>query len=227
MDLFLSKCRNPNGGLWHLYKDSKASINSYLEDYCFTIEALVACAASPDERWLTEARALAEHAIRHFRDPASGTFHFTSDLDPALIARPTELHDNVIPASNSSMAKGLYQLGLLFDDERYLRMSTDLLATIAPRMKGYPSGHSNWAQLMLAHTFPYAEIAITGKEALSLRSGFAPHYLPNRQFLGSSTTSALPLLKDKFFQASTIFVCVEKACQLPVTSVDEALKLIP
>ena len=129
---------------------------------------------------------MAEHAIRHFHDPASGIFHFTSDLDPALIARPTELHDNVIPASNSSMAKGLFLLGTLFDDERYLKMSSELLATIAPRMASYPSGHSNWAQLMLAHTFPYPEIAITGSKRFDLRSGFATHYLPNRQFLGST-----------------------------------------
>ncbi|MCB0771352.1 MAG: thioredoxin domain-containing protein, partial [Flavobacteriales bacterium] len=228
MDLLLDKCRNPNGGLWHLYKDGKASINAYLEDYCFTIEALVALyGVTFEERWLTEAEALAEHAIRHFRDPASGTFHFTSDLDPALIARPTELHDNVIPASNSSMAKGLFLLGTLLDDERYLQMSNDLLATIAPRMASYPSGHSNWAQLMLAHTFPYPEIAITGSKAIDLRGGFAAHYLPNRQFLGSTDQSALPLLKDKFFAASTIFVCVDKACQLPVTTVDEALKQLP
>ena len=227
MDLLLTKCHRNTGGLWHLYKDGKASINGYLEDYCFTIEALLALYnITFDERWLTEARALADHAIRHFHDAQSGTFHFTSDLDPALIARPTELHDNVIPASNSSMAKVLFQLGQLFDDERYLAISRNMLTTIAPRMTTYPTGHSNWAQLLLAETFPYHEIAITGPEALALRQQFAAHYLPNRLFLGCTTPSTLPLLKDKITPGSTIFVCVEKACQLPVTSVDAALKQI-
>jgi len=235
MDLLLSKCHRNTGGLWHLYKSQipgqgpggKASINGYLEDYCFTMEALLALySITFDERWLTEARALADHAIRHFHDAQSGTFHFTSDLDPALIARPTELHDNVIPASNSSMAKALFQLGHLFDDERYLAISRNMLTTIAPRMANYPTGHSNWAQLLLAETFPYHEIAITGPDALALRQGFTSHYLPNRLFLGCTTPSTLPLLKDKTSPASTIFVCVEKACQLPVTTVDAALKQI-
>ena len=92
----------------------------------------------------------ADHAIRHFHDPSPGIFHFTSDLDPALIARPNELHDNVIPASNSSMAKALFQLGHLFDDEGYLAISRQLMGMMAPRISTYPTGHSNWAQLLLA-----------------------------------------------------------------------------
>jgi len=228
MDLLLAKCHRSNGGLWHLYKDGKASINGYLEDYCFMIEALVALyGITFDERWLTEARVLADHAIRHFLHPASGIFHFTSDLDPALIARPTELHDNVIPASNSSMAKGLFQLGQLFDDDRYLAIANRLLGLMTARMAAYPTGHSNWAQLLLAHVHPYPEIAITGPEALALRRGFAPFYLPNRIFLGSTTPSALPLLMEKHNTGSMIFVCVDKACKLPVTTVAEAVKQIP
>lgn len=227
MELILAKCKRTNGGLWHLYKGGKASINGYLEDYCFTIEALIALyGITFEERWLHEARALAEHAIRHFHDEGTGMFHFTSDLDPALIARPTELHDNVIPASNSSMAKGLFLLGQLFDDERYLAMSDRMLRAMTAQLPTYPTGHSNWAQLLVMSAFPYNEIAITGPEARTLRRGFAPHFLPNRLFLGCTTPSELPLLKDKTLPASTIFVCVEKACQLPVTTVDAALNLI-
>lgn len=98
-----------------------------------------------DERWINEARALADQ-----RDLAistillMGIFHFTSDLDPALIARPNERHDNVIPASNSSMAKALFQLGHLFDDEGYLAISRQLMGMMAPRISTYPTGHSNW-----------------------------------------------------------------------------------
>lgn len=225
MDLLLGSCRRPNGGLWHSLKDGKATINGYLEDYCFTIEALLALyGVTFNERWITEAQALAEHAIRHFHDEASGLFHFTSDLDPPLITRPREMHDNVIPASNSSMAKALHGLGTLLDEERYQAIAARMLGAVADDLAGYPSGHSNWAQLLLMHVFPCPEIAITGPEALRLRGEFAEHHLPNRIFLGGTTRSELPLLKDKFLPASTIFVCVDKACQLPVPSVAEALK---
>lgn len=228
MELLLSTCRRSNGGLWHSLKDGKASINGYLEDYCFCLEALLALySVTCNERWITEAQALAEHAIRHFHDKTSGLFHFTSDLDPPLITRPRELHDNVIPASNSSMAKALHILGTLLDEEHYLAISRHMLVTMADNMTGFPSGHSNWAQLMLMHVFPCPEIAITGPDALRLRGEFSEHYLPNRIFLGSTMRSELPLLKDKFLPASTIFVCVDKACQLPVPTVAEALRQLP
>ncbi len=224
-ELLLGKCKQPNGALWHSYKDGVASINGYLEDHCFLIEALIALySVTFEERWLKEAHALCEHAIRHFHDRSTGFFHFTSDLDAALIARPIELADNVIPASNSSLAKGLFLLGTLLDDARYLEMSEHLLASIAPRMVDHPTGHSNWAQLMLWHTHPFHEIAITGPEAIALRQGFATRYIPNRVFLGSTTSSTLPLLKDKLLPASTIFVCVGKTCKLPVPSVEEAIR---
>ena len=224
-ELLLAKCKQPNGALWHSYKDGVASINGYLEDYCFLIEALIALyGVTFEERWLNEAHALCEHAIRHFHDPSTGFFHFTSDLDAALIARPIELADNVVPASNSSMAKGLFLLGTLLDEPRYLAMSERMLSSMAPRMANHPTGHSNWAQLMLWYTHPFHEIAITGPEAVSLRQGFATHYIPNRVFLGSTSSSTLPLLKDKLLPASTIFVCVGKTCQLPVPTVAEAIR---
>jgi len=227
MELLLAKCRRSNGGLWHSYKSGTATINGYLEDYSFMIEALIALySITFEERWLHDARALAEHAIRHFHDPATGLFHFTSDLDPPLIARPMELQDNVIPASNSSMAKGLFLLGTLFDDARYLEFSARMLGTVLSRMGEHPTGHSNWAQLLLMHTFPFHEIAITGPDAMTARADFAAHYLPNRIFLGSTSRSDLPLLKDKALPGTTIFVCVEKSCNLPVPSVQEALSQI-
>lgn len=224
MELLLAKCLRGNGGLWHSYKGGVSTINGYLEDYSFTIEALIALySITFDERWLDEAHALAEHAIRHFHDPKSGFFHFTSDLDPPLIARPMELQDNVVPASNSSMAKGLFLLGTSFDDERYLAMSSRMLNTILPRMAEHPTGYSNWAQLLSAHVFPFHEIVITGPDALKTREGFAAHYIPNRMILGCTTRSELPLLKDKTIPGTAVFVCVQKTCQMPVHSAQEAV----
>ncbi|MFN3874544.1 MAG: thioredoxin domain-containing protein [Flavobacteriales bacterium] len=224
MEHLLAHCRRPDGGLWHCWKDGKASINGYLDDHAFTIEALIALyGLTFEERWLAEAMAFAEHAIRHFRDGRSGYFHYTSDQDPPLAARPMELEDNVIPASNSAMARGLLALGVLHDDERLAGMARAMLEGMLPRMEGAPAAHSNWAQLAQAMAWPLHEIAITGPDARALRQEFGRHYIANRLFLGTTTRSQLPLLRDKALPGSMIFVCVEKACQLPVPTVAEAL----
>jgi len=224
MELLLTQCRRPDGGLWHSYKTGKASINGYLEDYSFTIEALIALyGVTFEERWLQEARALADHAIAHFHTEGEALFHFTSDQDPPLIARKAEVTDNVTPASNSSMAKGLFVLGHLLDQERYIGLATGMLNNVKPQMRSYPQGYSNWAQLMLMLVHPLYEIAITGPEALERRAAFAGHYIPNRLFLGTTGRSVLPLLEGRTSGTTTIFVCVEKSCRMPVTTVNEAI----
>ena len=70
-------------------------------------------------------------------------------------------------------------------------------------------------------------VAITGPEAQALRRSFGRHYVPNVLFLGCTDRSDLPLLQGKFLPNSTIFVCINKACQLPVATVHEALKQLP
>lgn len=228
MRLLLEKCRRPDGGLWHSYKSGKASINGYLEDHAFAIEGLLMLyGITFDEHWLNEAQALADHAIAHFHDASTGMFWFTSDMDPPLIARKMEVSDNVIPASNSTMCKVLFTLGHLVDKQGYLDISLRQLNNVEPRMERYPAGYSNWAQVMLCHVYPWYEIAITGPRALELRREFGAVHVPNGTFLGTTGTSALPLLAEKTLgDRTTIFICENKVCRMPVERVDEAIKLM-
>lgn len=77
---------------------------------------------------------------------------------------------------------------------------------------------------MLGEVFPYYEIAITGPEYAERRAGFGAHYLPNRIFLGAAAESRLPLLEGKMLGTTTVFVCENKVCQLPVATVEEAMR---
>ncbi len=225
MHQLLSRCRRPDGGLWHGHTKGKPTVNGYLDDYSFTLEALAAVyQLTFDEQWLTEARALAEYTIQHFLDEGSGMFRYTNDTDPPLIASSMEVQDNVIPASNSSMAKGLFTLGHLFDEPRWLKLAKQQLANVLEGMKDYPEGHTNWALLLMDHLFPYYEVAITGPEALARRGQLGQHYHPGCLYIGTSSGSKLPLLADKPAGAQTvIYVCEGKVCQLPVHSAEAAL----
>ena len=220
--------RREDGGLNHSYKDGRSTINGYLEDYSFTVEALLALyECTFNEEHLNTALELAEYAVAHFYDEESGMFWFTSDIDPPLIARKMEVTDNVIPASNSSMAKGLFKLGHILDRRDLLEISEQQLKNMIEQMAGYGPSFSNWGMLMLNEVNPYYEVAITGMDALEFNKQFGQHYIPNKMLLGAKNNSELPLLEGKFFDGvSTIFVCVNKSCQLPVESVDEALKQI-
>lgn len=222
----LEEQRREDGGLYHSYKKGRSSINGYLEDYAFTIEAFIDLYETTfDESWLSNAEALTEYTIAHFADDTTGMFYFTSDLDPPLIARKTEINDNVIPASNSAMAKALFKLGHVLGKKEYLDRSRQMLRNVAPMMTGYGSGFSNWAQLMMYHVHPFYEVVITGENAGDFGLKMRAAYGPDRMVLGATQNNTIPLFENRFFDGqTTIFVCVNQACQMPVNTVDDALK---
>ncbi len=224
-DFILDKQLNKDGSLNHNYKNGKSNINGYLEDYCFTIEALTALyEADFDEHYLHKADELMKYVINHFQDVKSGMFYFTSDKDTALISRKMELSDNVIPASNSSIAKSLFILGHHFENEAYLNMSRKMLNNMLADIVNYGSGYSNWSTLLLNFTQPFFEIAITGELTAEKRKAFNEYYIPNSLFAGNANESGLPLLKNRWTAEKTfIYICSNKTCSKPVTEAAEAL----
>jgi uncharacterized protein YyaL (SSP411 family) len=133
--------------------------------------------------------------------------------------------DNVIPASNSVMAQNLQALGLLFDDQAYLEKAGAMLAAVKPQLKTYGSAYSNWAIQLLHEVYGINEIAIAGDDHQPVVKSLNNVYIPNKITI-AGTNSTLPLLKDKQSVETKIYICRNKACQLPVSSVEEAIKLI-
>ncbi len=224
----LTKQLRGDGGLNHNYKNGKSTINGYLEDYCFTIEAFITLYETTFiKEYLVTANQLMTYCIQHFKDEKSGMFYFTSDEDKVLISRKMELSDNVIPASNSSIAKSLFVLGHHFENEEYITMSRKMLNNVLGEITGYGAGYSNWAMLFLYFTQPFYEVAITGAKAIEKRKGFNRYYLPGILFTGSDTESPMPLLVSRFVnEQTTIYVCSNKTCSRPETEVAVALKHI-
>lgn len=217
-----------NGRLFHTYKNGKSSINAYLEDYAFTIEALLNLyEANFKESYLDDAKDLMGIAEKDFFDPNSGLYFFTSEKDRPLVTKTIEYSDNVIPASNSVMAKNLFRLGKLTGKTDFVLKAKNMLQTILDKIPEYPQSYSNWLDLMMNFTYPFYEIAITGQGSKGMATEFQQKYIPNTVLAASKTKSELALLKDRFDEdKDLIFVCEEGSCQLPVTSEPEALKLI-
>lgn len=219
----LTKLRSEDSGLYRNYKNGKASITGFLDDYAFLIEALIALYEYDfDEKWLEEAKNLSDYVIANFSDADSPMFFYTSEAGEGLIARKHEVMDNVIPASNSAMAQNLKKLGLLFDLENYTEKGAEMLAAVEPKIKTYGSAYSNWAIQLLNEVYGINEIAITGIETEVVKLALSGHYIPNKIILGG-TKSNLPLLKGKQSNETKVYICRNKVCQLPVNTVEEAL----
>ncbi len=217
-----------DGGLNHNYKDGISSINGYLEDYAATIEAFnTLYEITLDEKWINTSRDLANYTLDHFFDDQSKMFFFTSNEDDDLVSRTIEYRDNVIPASNSIMAKNLMKLSHYFDNPHFYKTATTMLNNVLPEIETYPTGYSNWLDLMLNYTESYYEVAIVGPEVKTKIEALNKFYIPNKLIVGSETESDFPLLHNRYVENETlIYVCVNKACKLPVSEVEKALQLL-
>lgn len=216
-----------DGRLFHNYKNGKASIQGFLEDYALLISALIRLyEVTFNEDWLVKAKELTDYTLTNFFDEAEGMFYFTDEQAEKLIARKKELFDNVIPSSNSVMAINLHQLGLYFDEQRYTELSSDMLARMKDLMLKEPTHLSNWAILHYYKLARTAEVAIVGPEAPEMRAEISAFYLPNILLAGTDKSSSLPLLQNReaIGGKTTVYVCYNKTCQLPVHTAAEALE---
>ncbi len=212
------------GHLFHNYKNGKSTINGYLEDYCFVIAAFISIyEVTWDEKWLHDAKQLVDYSLEHFYDEQHSFFRFTSDKDEALISVHFETEDNVIPASNSVMAKNLYQLSIYFNNSYYEKVAKQMLSILLPNID-YPSAYSNWLDLALTISEQNKELAICGPKAKNHNGFINGLYIPNVIVAGSEKTSSLPFLNDRFVENKTLFyVCQNKTCQLPTEDFQEVI----
>ena len=222
------KLMDQQGHLFHSYKNNQSRITGFLEDYAFTIEAFTAVfEATGQKEWLDLAGQLTVIAFQEFYDEQKFVFYFTSHSQTDLISRTIEIHDHVIPSSNSVMAKNLFRLSWLLDKPDYLIFAQKMTNLISGKTANYPSGFSNWLQLLLNLNENHYEVAIAGENALTLLKELQKHYLPHVIFCAGISENGLPLLKDRLMPGKTlIYICRNQSCLLPVGTVEEALTLI-
>lgn len=68
-------------------------------------------------------------------------------------------------------------------------------------------------------------MAIVGKDFRTKREEMDGHYLPDVLLLGGKNEGGMQLLENKLVSGqTTIYVCRDKACKMPVTEVSKALE---
>jgi uncharacterized protein YyaL (SSP411 family) len=221
-----------DGILYRSYKNGKAYTPGFLEDYAAAIRGFISLyKATFDQKWLHTAKELTEIVLEQFYDETDGFFFFNNPTAEKLIANKKELFDNVIPASNSMMARNLQDLGLYFYEDRYLEISEKMLGAMKKLIVTEPGFLCNWASLYLSTLVSKAEIAIVGKGALAKAKEMQASNSSNFVIAASETVAEnIPLLEYKTTDSegnALIYVCFNKACQKPVSEVADALAQFP
>jgi len=130
----------------------------------------------------------------------------------------------VIPASNSQMALNLFYYGKLFGEKAWVDRAERMLQHLLEDIKAYGGGYSNWACLALHLAYPFKEVVVVGKNVEEKFTDLYRHGITNSIFAVYPGASDMSLAKQRYVKDQTmIYVCENNSCQVPVSSVDEAI----
>ncbi|MDX6725035.1 MAG: uncharacterized protein QOD73_3439 [Solirubrobacteraceae bacterium] len=230
----LDRMRTPDGRLLRTFNAGEARLNAYLEDHAFMLEALLTLyEATFEERWFTEAQAIADTIVARFADPENGGFFSTSDDHEALVARRKDLEDTPIPSGGSAAAFGLLRLAALTGDAVYEQHAVShlrLLHEIGPR---HPTAFGHLLQAMDFYLRPTKEVALAGDPggvgalAAVVRETFRPHLvLAGGRGGGDAGAVALMHGRTPVDGRAAAYVCEHFACRRPVTDPAELRALL-
>ncbi|MFM9987813.1 thioredoxin domain-containing protein [Flavobacterium sp.] len=218
----IGKKWSPEGFLYRSYKNNKNTIEGFLEDYAFTIDAFINLyQATLEETYLHQAKELTNYCFDNFYDEKQQFFAFNSRNSSQLIAQHFETEDNVMPSSNSVMANNLYILSILFNNSYYEKIALQMLHHMIPSID-YASAYSNWLNLWINLSEDNKELAVCGLESVKNTQKINAEYLPHIITAGTAKNSELPFLENRFIENENLFyICQNKACSLPNTRIEE------
>jgi uncharacterized protein YyaL (SSP411 family) len=213
-----------NGRLLATYKDGRAHLNAYLDDYAYLADAILELQQlrfRADE--LAFAQALLEVLLKHFEDQKTGGFFFTSDDHEVLMHRSKSLSDDATPAGNGVAAFALLRMGYLLGETRYLDAAERTVRMAWPALQRYPQAHTSLLLALEEFVRPTEIVILRGAESSieAWRRELAKLYSPRRLVLAipADVLDLPPALKDKAPQAEAIaYVCRGTTCSAPIHS---------
>ena len=212
-----------NGRLLATYKDGRAHLNAYLDDYVYLADAVLELQQvrfRSDE--LAFARDLLDVVLEHFMDPDGG-FFFTSDDHESLIHRSKSFGDDATPAGNGIAAFVLQRLGHLLGEPRYLAAAERTVRTAWPVLEKYPHAHTSLLVALEELLHPPETIILRGEmpELESWSRELAKLYAPRRMVLAipNGARELPPALADKPARGAAVaYVCRGSVCSAPLES---------
>src|ERR1700722_17171096 len=222
-----------DGLLLATYKDGRAHLPAYLDDYAFLADALLELLQT---RWrssdLDFARQLAEVLLDQFEDKADGGFFFTAKDHEQLIHRSKSFADESVPSGNGVAASMLIRLGFLLGETRYLDAAERTLRAAWTGIKDYPQAHMSLVNALEDFLSALQILVVRGEasSATHWASVLGKLYAPTRMIYAIPNDAQLPpaLAAKRPGETTVAYLCSGMTCSAPLENLEEvtrALKL--
>ena len=174
---------------------------------------------------------LNEYLIKHFWDNENGGFFFTSDEAEKLIVRQKDLYDGAIPSGNSVAALNLLRLARITGNTE-LEVKASLIGKVfSQSISNSPSAFTQFLSALDFAFGPSKEIVIV--EGNNSKDEFLKkireEFNPNKVVLLKSAEleNISGYVKDlkSVDGKTTVYVCKNFVCDLPITDAEELVQV--
>jgi uncharacterized protein len=239
MKFIFDKMTTPEGTLLHRYRGGDASITGNLDDYAFTVQALLDLyEAVFDPVYLLKAVSYADVQDKLFWDKEGGGFFFSSSKGEELILRQKDIYDGAIPSGNSTAILNLLRLSRLTGNMVYEERANEAIKAFSNTIESGPASFSNSLTAIDFALNKSYEIVIAADSSddnsNAIIQSLQKEFIPGKVLLLRSAE-----YNDKLFKAApftenqkpvngktTIYVCSGFTCSNPVHTVEEVLNLL-
>jgi len=222
-----------DGKLLRTYKDGKAKLQGYLEDYSyFGVSLLDVFEINPELKFLERAQEIANYLVEHFWDSETNSFYMTADDHEKLIIRPKSNYDLSLPSGNSVAANLLLRLFHLTQDKKFLEISTKIMENQAQMAAENPFGFGHLLNTVFMYLQKPREITVLNSQNNEIVDSLTNRFMPESILVtvknGNqlNNLSKLPFFEGKQFQnhKTTVFVCKDFTCSLPLETISDIEK---
>ena len=219
-----------DGRLQRTFKDGKAKLNAYLDDYAFYVGSLLDL-FSVDSRpeYLEKAIKYTDFMLKHFWDEKEANLFFTSDDHEKLIVRTKNFYDLAIPSGNSVAASNLLRLYHYTQDSGYLDRAFKIMKAGARPAAENPFGFGQMLNAIYLYVKKPVEVTVIADGKSSIAEWLNKQFVPDGINAVVSSSELHSLQKYAYFKGrggdgETAFVCRNFTCSLPIKSQKELEK---
>ena len=233
--IFIKEKLFNDGKLLRTYKNGLAKISAYLEDYAYFVNSLLdVFEINPDIQYLELAKSLSKYLIEHFWDSNQNCFFMTADNHEKLVIRPKSNYDLSLPSGNSVAANALLRLYHLTQEKAFLDISSKIMESQAVMAAENPFGFGYLLNTIYMYLQKPTEITIVNIINSEIYDSLSSRFLPEAILVTIHNAAQMQSLsKYAFFSGkqfsddkTTVFVCKDFRCSLPLESISDIEKHI-
>jgi uncharacterized protein len=220
-----------DGRLLATYKDGRAHLPAYLDDYAFLADALLELLQT---RWrssdLDFASQLADVLLEQFEDRDNGGFFFTARDHEQLIHRSKTFADESVPSGNGVAASMLTRLGYLLGETRYLDSAERTLRSAWAGIQEYPQAHMSLLNALEDFSSSMQILVIRGeaRSAAHWAAALSALYAPTRMIYAIPNDARLPpaLAAKRPSETTVAYLCTGMTCSAPLANLEEVTRTL-